>query len=115
MAAKLDQSCDAAGSTRGSSSSQAGGGRVAGTRDWAHEASLSAFLRIVMTASERGTTKTSRSTMVMTMTASARLFQSRAWILSISGQVATTIMVAQTAAGRNGCRIQNEAAASPTI
>ena len=53
--------------------------------------------------------------MVMTMTASARLFQSRAWILSISGQVATTIMVAQTAAGRNGCRIQNEAAVSPTI
>ncbi len=52
---------------------------------------------------------------VITATASRRLPQSRAWIARITGQVATTTMVAQMMAGRKGRNIQNEAAIRPPM
>ena len=42
---------------------------------------------------------------VMTITASHRRPPAAFWTFSISGQVATTIIVAQIRAPRNGCRI----------
>ena len=49
------------------------------------------------------------------MTASQRRPHSIACTRSMSGHVATTIMVAQITAGRNGRKIQNEVAMSPTM
>ena len=49
----------------------------------------------------------------MTTTAAQRRCPSRRCTRSINGQVATTKVVAQIVAGRNGHRIQNEVAISP--
>ena len=68
---------------------------------------------IVVIASQNGRTKITSSAMVITATASPRLCQSRSWTCSIMGHVATTSVVAQMIAGRNGHNIQNEAAISP--
>ena len=83
--------------------------------DFAHAAIWSALSTMVPTASESGTTSTRSSPRVITVTARARLFHSRACTQSISCQVATTIMVAQTTAGRNGRKIQNDAAMSAAM
>ena len=68
---------------------------------------------IVVIASQNGRTKITSSAMVITATASPRLCQSRSWTCSMIGQVATTRVVAQITAGRNGHKIQKEAAISP--
>ena len=52
---------------------------------------------------------------VMTATARPRLPQSRAWTARSAGQVATTIMVAQTVASRKGRSTQKLAAIKPPI
>jgi hypothetical protein len=49
---------------------------------------------------------------VIAATASERLPPSRAWTRSRTGHVATTIMIAQVMAGRNGCAIQTQLAMS---
>ena len=51
----------------------------------------------------------------MTVTATQRRPPARRCTLIMSGQVATTIMIAQMIAPRNGRRIQSEAAISPPI
>ena len=68
----------------------------------------SAFITIVPMASVNGTTNTSSRINVIAATASARRLHSRAWNQSMTGHVATTIIVAQMTAARNGRRIQNE-------
>jgi hypothetical protein len=70
---------------------------------------------MVAMASDSGTTSASSRMSVITNTASARFPHSRAWMPSITGQVATTTMVAQITAGRNGLNIQNEAAIRPPM
>jgi len=70
---------------------------------------------MVAMASDSGTTSTSNRRSVITNTASDRFPHSRAWMPSITGQVATTTMVAQITAGRNGRNIRNEAAIRPPM
>ena len=53
--------------------------------------------------------------MVITTTASQRRRPNAASIFSISGQVATTIIVAQMTGTRNGRMIQNDATISATM
>jgi len=60
---------------------------------------------MVPTASEKGMTKTRTRRPVITTTAARRL-RTLSSIISSSGQVAITIMLAQISAGRNGLRIQ---------
>ena len=60
-----------------------------------------------------GTRTTPSMISVMTATAKPRRAQSRLWIIRISGQVATTIMTAQIAEGRNGVSTQKLAASRP--
>ena len=79
-----------------------GGGKVKDARDLTQPTIWSALSIIVTTASERGTTSTSIRTNVITATASLRLPQSLSWRLSKSGQVATTIVVAQINAVMKG-------------
>ncbi len=55
-----------------------------------------------------GTIRTQSKTSVINVTASARLPPNRPWTEIISGQVATTMVVAQTIAPRNGRKIQIE-------
>ena len=52
---------------------------------------------------------------IMTATASPRLFQSIDWTRSSNGQVATTMMVAQISARRNGWRTQKASPISRPI
>src|SRR5215470_11582372 len=68
---------------------------------------------MVAIASQNGRTKITNRAIVITATASPRLRQSRNWTCSIIGHVATTKVVAQIIAGRNGHKIQNEVAISP--
>jgi len=73
----------------------------------------SKFCESVAIASQNGATKTSSSAVVMTTTASQRRCHSCCCTRSITGQVATTRVVAQIVAGKNGQTIQTEAAISP--
>jgi len=75
----------------------------------------SALATMVPIASEKGTTNTRRSAIVITVTASQRRPHSHPCTRSMSGHVATAIMVAQMSAGRKGRKIQNEAAMSPPM
>ncbi len=61
---------------------------------------------IVPIASQNGTTKMTRIAVVITATASARLFHSFDCKLCNSGHVAMASIVAQIIAGRKGFRIQ---------
>src|SRR6516162_3476103 len=63
-----------------------------------------------MTAKQIGTTRTSSIRTVATSTASQRLPHSRDCNLRKKGQVAMTIIVAQSVAERNGCTTQKQAA-----
>src|SRR5262249_921465 len=63
--------------------------------------------------SQNGTTNTSKRAIVMTATAIPRIFHSRRCTCIISGQVATTSVVAQMTAGRNGRNIQKQAPINP--
>ena len=98
----------------GTRSSQSGGGPSLKPRsDLAQLAISSALATIVPIAAENGATKTSSSATIIAVTASQRLPQSRACAATISGQVDTTIIVAQMVAARNGRRIQNVAKIIP--
>src|SRR5688500_9048998 len=81
----------------------------------AQSATSSTLVTTVAIAAESGTTSTSSRTTDITVTASQRRPPLRRCAHSIIGQVATTIIVAQMIAPRNGCRIQNEAAISPPM
>ncbi len=100
--------------TSGRLISQAGGGGSWNEASaFAQPTIRSKFWVIAATASKNGTTKTRSSAKVMIATASPRLFHSWRCTRSISGKVATTRVVAQMIAGKNGHRIQNEATISP--
>ena len=83
--------------------------------DFTHPTISSAFETIVPMANVRGTTNTPKSKSVINVTASARLPQSHSCAAIISGQVATTIVVAHTIAPRNGRKIQMEDPIKATI
>ena len=70
---------------------------------------------MVPIAADSGTTSTSSRTTDITVTASQRRPPAQRCTLISSGQVATTIMIAQMIAPRNGRRIHSEAAISPPI
>ncbi len=95
------------------SSHTGGGGNLNDAIALAQPTMRSKFWVIVATASQNGPIKTSSRARVMTVTASQRRCHSRRCTRSISGQVATTSVVAQIVAGTNGHRIQNEVAISP--
>ena len=67
---------------------------------------------IVPMASANGTANTSSKTAIIAAMASERRFHNRAWNHSSTGHVATTIMVAQIAAARNGRKIHSDATIS---
>ena len=67
------------------------------------------------TADRNGRTTTISSDSVMTAAASDRLPQRRAWTFSMSGQVETTMVVAQSIAARKRCSTQKLAAISMTM
>src|SRR5262245_36266987 len=101
---------------RGSARTAAGGGGIFIVASASTQPLMrSAWSTMVLMAMARGTMRTSSRAMVMAATASERRFQSRRWIWRMSGQLATTIVVAQTTAGRNGRRTQNDAAMSPAM
>src|SRR4029450_12378097 len=93
--------------TRGKLATHSGG---AGTPRAAlaleHATASSARSTIAMTAMVSGAARIVSITRVMTVTARTRLPHSRACIARNAGQVATTTIVAQTTAGRNGRRTQ---------
>jgi len=62
-----------------------------------------------------GTISTKSSSTDIAVTAAQRRPPRWRCIQRISGQVATTIMIAQMIAPRNGCRIQRLAAMSPPV
>ena len=76
------------------------------TSDCAPSTISAECLTIITTARVSGAMRLSIEAGIMTATASPRLFQSLDWTRSSSGQVATTMMVAQSSASRNGFRIQ---------
>jgi len=90
-----------------------GGGTVKDARDLTQATISCALSPMVKTASEIGTTSTRSSTTVMTATASLHLPQSRFRRPSRSGQVATTIVVAQTKGVRKGWTNQKLARIKP--
>src|SRR5215469_552161 len=90
-----------------------GGGRWNFANNPAQPTMRSKCSVIVAIASQNGSTKISNNARVITATASPRLFHSCRCTRSMIGQVATTSVVAQIKAGRNGHRIQNEVAISP--
>ena len=67
-----------------------------------HATTSSARSTMATTAIVSGTARIVSISSVMTVTASTRLPHRRAWTRRSAGQVATTTMVAQTTAGRNG-------------
>src|SRR5215216_1918318 len=102
--------------TNGTDSIQSGGGgKVSERSDCAQSTISSIWATKVPTATENGTMKTNSNARVITVTAKYRFPHSTAWARSINGQVATTIIVAQTSAGTNGRKIQNDAAMRPTM
>ena len=75
----------------------------------------SAFWISVAMASVTGTTNSSSSITVITTTAGSLRCHRRACRRSISGQVATTIVVAQMPAPMNGRKTQNAARIKPAM
>src|SRR5262249_36014826 len=111
LAAMLSQSCAALSPNSGTALSHSGGGgSLKFCMAVAQPRILSKFSVIVVMASQNGMIKTSSSARVITATANPRRFHSRCWTRSISGQVATTSVVAQMIAGTNGRNIQTHAA-----
>ena len=84
-------------------------------RDRDQPAMSSACTTIVPRASASGRIRPSSKTAVITATASRRRPPSADSTRSIRGQVATTIIPAQTAASRNGCRTRKLATISPAM
>src|SRR6185369_10876676 len=99
--------------TIGTFSSQAGGGGILTVDNDLNQPTISSDRsRMVMTAKQIGMIKTSRSSRVITSTASQRLSQSRVCSFRKNGQVAMTIMAAHNNAERNGLITQKHAAMS---
>src|SRR5262245_36622755 len=97
----------------GTCSTQSGGaGSDSDLSDCAHSTISSRWLTSVPIASENGTANTNRIDKVIRVTATHRRPHKKASTFSINGQAATAIIVAQSIAGRNGRRIQNDAAMS---
>jgi hypothetical protein len=69
----------------------------------------------VDTAAASGTTTTTSMTSTMNKAATMRRSPRRRSSARISGQVATTIIVAHSSAGRNGFRTRNTPASSPPM
>src|SRR5262245_19930833 len=101
------------GPKKGMLSTHAGGGGRSNVRsDRAPAAIASACETAAPMARVSGRRSRRKSAPVITRTASARRFQRRAWTRSRAGHVATTIVVAQMMAGRNGSRMRSESATS---
>src|SRR5437667_10099244 len=102
--------------TRGSRSTQSGGGGTDHVASHCAPLAMSCeYATIVVRASASGTIRPSSNTIVITATANPRRPHSADWTRSIRGQVATTIMVAQTNAGRNGRKTQKVATIIPAM
>jgi hypothetical protein len=86
-----------------------GGGKEYVAAPLIHPTIWSAWLTIVPTEREKGMIKTSSRARVIMTTAGERLPPNHRWKRSMTGQVATTIMVAQIIARRKGRMIQNTA------
>jgi hypothetical protein len=84
-------------------------------RERARAVIISAWVTIALSPMVRGTMKTRSRTAVIVSTASQRRFQSFVCTRSITGQVATTIVVAHSRANRKGLRIQIESAMRPPM
>src|ERR1044072_5361461 len=84
-------------------------------RDFVHSTISSTFDTIVPIAKVSGTINTQSKSSVITASAKERLPHNQSWIFVIIGHVATTMVVAQTSAPRNGKRIQIEAPMRLTI
>ena len=89
-----------------------GGGRPSVSRVFAKAVARSTFSRMVTMARVIGTIRSASSPAVMIATAAPRFPPSMDCRRSRIGQVATTMMTAQTKDGRNGFRIQKLAAMS---
>src|SRR5262245_57120412 len=83
-------------------------GDLKSLNDLVHSTISSTFATMVPIAKVNGTTKMHSNRIVINATARARLFKSHACADIMSGQVATTIVVAHTTAPRNGRKIQIE-------
>src|SRR5690348_6085714 len=90
-----------------------GGGSLKADSEVTHSTIRSKLSAIVVMASQNGMTKMTRMAIVMTVTASQRRFHRRRCTVSMIGQVATTRVVAQMIAGKNGRNIQKQAAIKP--
>ena len=111
MAANCCQRSTAELPTTGIFSSQPGGGGILTVdNDLNHPTISSVWSRMVRTAKQIGTIKTSSNRTVITRMASQRLPQSRVCSLRKYGQVAMTIMAAHSSDERNGCMTQKHAA-----
>ena len=99
--------------TRGSLPTHSGGcGKPESATLFARSRTSSACSAMVPIAAHRGITSRSSMPSVISATAGARRFPSRACRDFSIGQVATTSIVAQTAAARNGRRTHSEPAIS---
>src|SRR5271157_298839 len=76
-------------------SHRGGGGNLRPVSEVVHSTIRSKLSRIVVIASQNGTTKTNSRAKAMTATASPRLFHKRRSTCNMIGQVATTKVVAQ--------------------
>src|SRR5277367_4931045 len=102
VAANCCQCSTAEPPTNGIFSSQPGGGGILTVDNDLNQPTISSdWSRMVRTAKQIGTIKTSSSSTVITNTASQRLPQSRLCSLRKNGQVAMTIMVAHSNDERN--------------
>ena len=111
MAANCCQRSTAELPTTGIFSSQPGGGGILTVdNDLNHPTISSVWSRMVRTAKQIGTIKTSSNRTVITRMASQRLPQSRVCSLRKYGQVAMTIMAAHSSDERNGRMTQKHAA-----
>src|SRR5215510_9243594 len=107
MAAKSLHLAASRGPSSGTRSSQSGGcGTDQEASDWIQPAMSDEWSTIVESASVSGTSKPSSSNTVITATANPRRPHNTDCTRIIRGQVATTIMVAQITAGRNGRNTQ---------
>ena len=102
--------------TRGRPRTQAGTpGTESSASDLDQTTMASPCSTTVTTPTATGATTIMSIVTVITATARPRLPQSRAWTARSAGQVATTIMVAQTVASRKGRSTQKLAAIKPPI
>src|SRR5258705_2517714 len=104
------------GPTTGTRSTNAGGGGiVASCSDFVQAPTSSEYSARVLIATQNGSTNTRSITRIIAAIAGARLPPSQRCTETSSGHVATTTIVAQISATRNGRMIQNDAAMSPPI